>query len=79
MHANNLINNKLGSIAVTECYRDKLIRLKGQCCKKIEESCVSQVDFFLKQKIIVRNFGNKPTLQNTQIINNIVSDILKLD
>lgn len=48
VHANDLINNKLGSIAVTECYRDKLIRLKGQCCKKIEESCVSQVEFFLK-------------------------------
>ena len=77
-HANDLINTKLGGIDVTECYRDKLIRLKGQCCKKIEESCVSQVDYFLKQKIMVRNFGHKSTDHDTQMIGGIINDILQI-
>jgi len=76
-HANDLINNKLNGIAVTECYRVKLIRLKGQCCKKIEESCVHQVDNFLKQKIILRNIKiTQPIAKNSDKLVAMVDDIL---
>ena len=76
-HANDLINNKLNGVVVTECYRDKLIRLKGQCCKKIEESCVNQVDYFLKQQIMCRNFGKESTKENIEQLSLMVKDIFK--